>query len=202
MSLVIILFCIALYNQTGAAYNITIHERLTEGFHTLSFFTTLQAKEYHMEQKKVFITQEGLIKLKSKLEYLLSVRRQEVASKIKRAREMGGTENNAEYEDAKNDQAFVEGRILALENITRNAEIIKSPVSPGIVELGNKVLIHNQDGKIEQFTIVGSTEANPAEGKISNESPVGQALLGKKVGDKVEVATPAGVFDLLIMEIS
>ncbi len=155
-----------------------------------------------MEQKKVFITQEGLAKLKSELEYLLSVRRQEVADKIKRARELGGTENNAEYEDAKNDQAFVEGRILMLENITRNAAIIKSPVSPDIVELGNKVLIHTQDGKIEQFTIVGSTEANPAEGKISNESPVGQALLGKKVGDKVEVTTPSGVLDLLIMEVS
>lgn len=155
-----------------------------------------------MNKRKILITQEGLTKLKSELEYLLSVRRQEVASKIKQAREMGGTENNAEYEDAKNDQAFVEGRILMLENIVRNAVVIESPASPGVVELGNKVLIQNQDGKIEQFTIVGSAEVNPVEGKISNESPVGQALLGRKVGDKVEVPTPAGVLKLVIMEVS
>jgi transcription elongation factor GreA len=155
-----------------------------------------------MSQKKILITQEGLAKLQSELEYLLSVRRQEIAGKIKRAREMGGTENNAEYEDAKNDQAFVEGRILMLENIVKNATVIESPALPGVVEMGDKVLIQNQDGKIEQFTIVGSTEANPVEGKISNESPVGTALLGKKIGDEVEVTTPAGLLKLLIMDVS
>ncbi len=155
-----------------------------------------------MSQKRILITREGLDKLQSELEHLLSIRRQEVASKIKRAREMGGTENNAEYEDAKNDQAFVEGRILMLENIVKNATVIESTVLPGVVEIGDKVLIQNQDGKIEQFTIVGSAEANPVEGKISNESPVGQALLGRKIGDEVEVATPAGVLQLLIMDVS
>jgi len=155
-----------------------------------------------MGQKKIFITKEGLTKLKSELDYLVSVRRPEVASKIKRAREMGGTENNAEYEDAKNDQAFVEGRILTLENIVWNATVIESPAVPGLVELGDKVLIQNQDGKIEQFTIVGSTEADPVEGKISNESPVGQALLNKKIGDEIEVVTPAGVLKLQIMDVS
>jgi transcription elongation factor GreA len=155
-----------------------------------------------MGQKKILITQEGLAKLQSELEHLLSVRRQEVASKIKRAREMGGTENNAEYEDAKNDQAFVEGRILMLENIVKNATVIESPALLGVVEMGDKVLIQNQDGKIEQFSIVGSTEANPVEGKISNESPVGKALLGRKIGDEVEVTTPAGVLRLLIMDVT
>ncbi|MCX6008715.1 MAG: transcription elongation factor GreA [Chloroflexi bacterium] len=155
-----------------------------------------------MGQKKILITQEGLAKLQSELEYLLSVRRQEVASKIKRAREMGGTENNAEYEDAKNDQAFVEGRILMLESIVKNASVIESPALPGVVEMGDKVLIQNQDGKIEQFTIVGSAEANPVEGKISNESPVGKALLGKKIGDGIEVPTPAGLLKLMIMDVS
>ena len=155
-----------------------------------------------MGQKKILITQEGLDKLHSELDYLLSVRRQEIAGKIKRAREMGGTENNAEYEDAKNDQAFVEGRILMLENIVKNATVIESPAQPGVVEMGDKVLIQNQDGKIEQFTIVGSAEASPVEGKISNESPVGKALLGKKIGDKVEVATPAGIIKLLIMDVT
>jgi transcription elongation factor GreA len=155
-----------------------------------------------MNQKKILITQEGLTKLQSELKYLHSVRRPEVAGKIKRAREMGGTENNAEYEDAKNDQAFVEGRILMLENIVKNATVIESPALPGVVEVGDKVLIQNQDGKIEQFTIVGSTEANPIEGKISNESPVGKALLGKEIGNEVEVQTPAGVLKLLIMDVS
>jgi transcription elongation factor GreA len=155
-----------------------------------------------MSQKKILITKEGLDKLQSELEHLLSVRRQDIASKIKRAREMGGTENNAEYEDAKNDQAFVEGRILMLENIVNNATVIESPALPGVVEMGDKVLIQNQDGKIEQFTIVGSAEASPVEGKISNESPVGKALLGKKIGDEVEVATPAGVLKFLIMDVS
>ena len=155
-----------------------------------------------MNEKKILVTKEGLAKLQSELEQLVSVRRQDVADKIKRAREMGGTENNAEYEDAKNDQAFVEGRILMLENIVKNATVIESPALPGVVEIGDKVLIQNQDGKIEQFVIVGSAEANPIEGKISNESPVGKALLGKKIGDEVEVATPAGVLKFLIMDVS
>lgn len=155
-----------------------------------------------MAQKKILITREGLAKLQDELEYLHSVRRPEVATKIKRAREMGGTENNAEYEDAKNDQAFVEGRILMLENIVKNAVVINSPALPDVVELGNKVLIQNQDGKIEQFAIVGSAEADPLEGKISHESPVGKALLGKKIGDQVEVQTPAGTLKLLIMDVS
>jgi transcription elongation factor GreA len=155
-----------------------------------------------MGQKKILITKGGLAKLQSELDHLLSVRRQEIAGKIKRAREMGGTENNAEYEDAKNDQAFVEGRILMLENIVKNATVIESPALPGTVEMGDKVLIQNQDGKIEQFTIVGSAEASPVEGKISNESPVGKALLGKKIGDEVEVTTPAGLLKLQIMDVS
>jgi len=155
-----------------------------------------------MGQKDIRITKEGLANLEQELQHLTMVRRPEVAEKIKRAREVGGTENNAEYDDAKNEQAFVEGRILMLDNIMKNAIIIESPVLPDTVELGNKVLIQNQDGKIEQYTIVGSTESNPIEGKISNESPVGRALLGKKIGNKVDVNTPAGIFILKIIEIS
>ena len=155
-----------------------------------------------MTQKEIRITKEGLEQLESELEYLTTTRRPEVAEKIKRAREMGGTENNAEYDDAKNEQAFVEGRILTLENSIWNASVIESPAVPGVIELGNKVLIQNQDGKIEQYIIVGSTEANPVEGKISDESPVGRVLLGKKTGDTVEVTTPAGLLKLLIMEVS
>ena len=155
-----------------------------------------------MNQKKFDITQEGLDKLKLEYEELVSVRRKDVAEKIKRAREMGGTENNAEYEDAKNEQAFIEGRISSLENIILNARIIEAPHHPGVVELGDTVLIQNQDGKIDRYTIVGTTEASPVDGKISSESPVGKALLGKKKGEKVEVRTPAGIMKLQIIEVS
>ncbi|MBN1375055.1 MAG: transcription elongation factor GreA [Dehalococcoidia bacterium] len=155
-----------------------------------------------MNQKKYDITQEGLDKLKAEYEEMVSQRRKEVAEKIKRAREMGGTENNAEYEDAKNEQAFIEGRISSLENIVLNARIIEAPHHAGVVELGNTILIQNQDGKIDRYTIVGTTEASPVDGKISCESPVGKALLGKKKGAKVEVRTPAGLMKLQIIEVS
>jgi len=155
-----------------------------------------------MAQKKIHVTKQGLAEMEAELKKLTTTQRPDVAEKIKRAREVGGTENNAEYDDAKNEQAFVEGRILMLENIIRNAIVIETPAVPGLVELGDKVLIQNQDGKIEQYIIVGSTEANPVEGKISDESPVGRALIGKKAGDKVEVKTPSGLLKLLIMEVS
>ena len=155
-----------------------------------------------MTQKKIHMTLNGLSKLESELKHLVAVRRPEVAEKIKKAREVGSTENNAEYDDAKNEQAFVEGRILHLENTIRNASIIENPATPGLVELGDTVLLQNQDGKIEQFTIVGSTEAEPLDGKISEDSPVGSALLGRKKGDRVDVKTPAGLLKLQILEVS
>ena len=155
-----------------------------------------------MAQKVIHITKEGLVKLQAELDMLVSKRRPEVAEKIKRAREVGSTENNAEYDDAKNEQAFVEGRILALENILRNATVIERPEQPGVVELGDSILIQNQDGKIEQYTIVGSAEADPLNGRISEVSPVGKSLLGKKTGDTVEVSTPAGLLKLQILEVS
>jgi transcription elongation factor GreA len=154
-----------------------------------------------MAHKEIRITKEGKAKLESELEHLTAIKRPEVAEKIKRAREMGGTENNAEYDEAKNDQAFVEGKILSLENILWNATVVDS-ASSEMVDLGTKVLIQNQDGKIELYSIVGSAEANPVDGKISDESPVGQALIGKKPGDEIEVQTPAGILKLLILEIS
>jgi transcription elongation factor GreA len=155
-----------------------------------------------MAQKKIHITKNGLAKIEVELNNLVTVRRPEVADKIKNAREMGSTENNAEYDDAKNEQAFVEGRILLLENLLRNATVIEGPSAPGVVDVGDKVLIQNQDGKIEQFTIVGSAEADPLDGKISEESPVGRSLLGKKTGDTVKVNTPAGQMKLQILEVS
>jgi transcription elongation factor GreA len=155
-----------------------------------------------MAQKETFLTPEGLEKLKAELEHLQSVRRPQVAEQIHRAKELGGTVDNAEYDDAKNEQAFVEGRILTLENMIKNATLIQEQKSPSKwVKLGSKVTVLNQDGEEEHYTIVGSAEASPGEGKISNESPVGSALLGKKVGDKVEAQVPAGTLKLKVVAI-
>jgi transcription elongation factor GreA len=155
-----------------------------------------------MAQKEVFLTPEGLEKLKAELEYLRSVRRQQVADQIHRAKELGGTVDNAEYDDAKNEQAFVEGRILTLEKMLKNASIIQEEKAPSSsVRLGSKVTVGSKGGEKEYYAIVGSAEANPSDGKISNESPVGKALMGKRVGDEVEVHAPAGARKLKIVAI-
>jgi len=155
-----------------------------------------------MAQREFLVTPEGLTKLEDELQKLLSVRRREVADKIKRAREMGGTENNAEYEDAKNEQSFVEGRILELESMIKQAKLIKSPRKSNRVNLGSTVHLKDQDGRPWQYTIVGRAEADPINNKISNESPVGKALLGAKVGQVVEVTVPAGLLKLKVTEIA
>ena len=154
-----------------------------------------------MAQKEVFLTPEGLEKLKTELEHLRSVRRQEVADQIHRAKELGGTVDNAEYDDAKNEQAFVEGRILTLEKMIKNASIIQEKAPSSSVRLGSKVTVRSKGGEKENYAIVGSAEANPSEGKISNESPVGKALMGKRVGDEVEVRAPAGTRKMKIIAI-
>lgn len=155
-----------------------------------------------MAEKEVFLTAEGLSKLEAELEHLVKVRRPEVAERIRRAKELGSTANNAEYDDAKNEQAFVEGRILTLENIVKHATVIPPEKSPSDwIKVGSRVAVLTEEGEPESYSIVGSAEAAPAQGKISNESPVGRALLGHRVGEKVEVLTPAGVTRLLILEI-
>jgi len=155
-----------------------------------------------MPQKEYFLTPEGQAKLEAELEQLLTVKRPEVAHKIQTAKEIGGTANNAEYEDAKNEQAFVEGRILTLEEMLKNARVIEAESAPSQrVKLGSQVAVRHPDGKQENYTIVGSAEVDPVEGRISNESPVGQALMGKEVGDEVELEVPAGVLKLVIVEI-
>ncbi len=157
-----------------------------------------------MPEKPVPLTKEGLAKLEKELDYLRTVRRQEVATRIHQAKELASTQNNAEYEDAKNEQAFVEGRILTLEKIIQNAELINEEEAhrSKSVQLGSKVTVLTASGKKETYTIVGSAEAEPKEGRISNESPVGQALMGKGVGDAVQVEAPAGVTRLTITGIS
>ena len=154
-----------------------------------------------MPTKSVPLTKEGLEKLQKELEHLLTVRRAELAQRIHDAKELVGAQNTPEYEDARNEQAFVEGRILELENVIQNAVIIEEAHDRQRVSLGATVTVLNHKGQREQYTIVGSAEADPKAGKISNESPVGAALLGKAVGDEVLVNAPAGTLRWTIIHI-
>ena len=156
-----------------------------------------------MPDRGAYITREGLTRLEAELSGLRTVRRQEVAERIQKAKELGGAVDNAGYDDSKNEQAFVEGRILTLERVTDNAIIIGGDAAHSDqVQLGGSVTLLNQNGGEEEYTIVGSPEADPAQGCISNESPVGKALLNKKVGEDVQVKTPAGTVTLTISSIS
>ena len=139
--------------------------------------------------KPEYLSAEGLAKLKAELDELINVKRPEIAQRIHDAKEYGDVTENAEYEDAKNEQAFVEGRIQALTAIIKNAVIIEENHSRTFVQIGSTVTIEGDKGK-EKYTIVGAAEAAPDEGRISNESPVGRALLGKKKGDAVTVSVP------------
>jgi transcription elongation factor GreA len=156
-----------------------------------------------MPDKPVPLTKGGLTKLQDELEHLRTVRRHEVAEQLHRTKEAATTQYDAEYEDAKNDQAFVEGRILTIENMLRNATIIdeESAHHTPRVQLGSHVRVRTAGGAEQAFVIVGPAEADPGRGRISNESPVGRALLGKQPGDDVEVMAPAGVMKLKIQAI-
>jgi len=148
-----------------------------------------------------YLTPEGYKKLLEELEYLRTVKRQEVAQRLHDALAEGGDLiENAEYEAAKNEQAFVEGRIQELEYILANARIVEGGTS-GEVEIGSRVVVEYEDGTKETYTIVGAAEASPREGLISNESPLGQALLGKKAGEEVEVKAPTGSFKVRILKV-
>ena len=154
-----------------------------------------------MNSKPTYLSKDGLDKLRSELDEMLSVKRVEVAQRIHDAKEHGDLSENAEYEDAKNEQAFVEGRIQTIQALIKNATIIDENHSTDHVQIGSTVTVESPDGE-EAFTIVGSTEARPREGRISNESPVGRALLGKKKGEKVLVRVPAGDFTYKIVSIA
>jgi transcription elongation factor GreA len=151
--------------------------------------------------KTTYISKDGLAKLRAELSEMVSVRRPEIAQRIHDAKEHGDLSENAEYEDAKNEQAFVEGRIQTLEGMIKNAQIIDEHGATDHVSIGSTVKVEDADGT-SVFTIVGSAEAKPADGRISNESPVGRALLGRKKGEKVVVKVPAGDFTYKIVEIS
>ena len=154
-------------------------------------------------EKSVYLTREGQAKLEEELHHLRTERRHEVAERIRRAKEFTNTVDNAEYDDAKNEQAFVEGRIQSLERLLANAVVIDDRAAPsGYVRLGSHVTVTDVDGNEDVYTIVGSAEAEPNVGKISNESPIGRALLGHMVGDKVSVAAPGGSFDLTVKTVA
>ena len=145
-------------------------------------------------QKDVILTPEGLEKLKAEIEHLSTEKRREVAERIKEAREFGDISENSEYDDAKNEQAMLEARIAQLEDKLRNATVIdQKQLDTNVVSVGTKVRVKDQkSGQSMLFHIVGSAEAEPSENKLSNESPVGKALVGRKKGDSVKVVLPSG----------
>lgn len=155
------------------------------------------------EAKKYIMTYEGVKKLEDELEYLKTVKRKEMTEKIKVALSFGDISENSEYDEAKNEQAFIEGRIITLENMLKNATVVdESDISTDIVNVGSIVKVKDFEfDEIVEYTIVGSAEADPIKNKISNESPVGEGLIGKKVGDIAEVIIPDGVSKYEIVEV-
>ncbi|WHY55183.1 transcription elongation factor GreA [Peribacillus simplex] len=154
-------------------------------------------------EKEYPMTKEGKLKLEQELEQLKTVKRKEVVERIKIARSFGDLSENSEYDSAKEEQAFVEGRITTIENMIRNAKIIEGDDSnTDTVSLGKSVtFVELPDGDEETYSIVGSVEADPFEGKISNDSPIAKSLIGKRVGDKVSIMTPGGEMSVKIVSI-
>ncbi|MBM7569576.1 transcription elongation factor GreA [Aquibacillus albus] len=154
-------------------------------------------------EKSYYMTQEGKEKLENELHYLKTERRQEVVERIKIARGFGDLSENSEYDAAKDEQAFVESRIAQVENMIRNAVIIENDnENPDIVSLGKSVTFKElPDGDEETYTIVGSAEADPFEGKISNDSPIAKSLLGRQIGEEVTVPTPGGDMNVKIIKV-
>ena len=151
-------------------------------------------------KKEFYLTAEGVAKLEEELDDLVHAQRTKIAARLKEAKEYGDLSENIQWDDAKDQQAFIEGRIAEIENILKHSSLIKSPKNSGVVTLGSTVHLELEDG-VQRYTIVGSTEANPEQGKISNESPIGQALLGKKPGEQVEVTVPSGTMTYKITHI-
>ncbi len=157
-----------------------------------------------MADKELLVSPEGLKKLEAELEHLTTVKRREVAERIKTAREFGDISENSEYEDAKNEQAFIEGRIQTLEQMLRLARVVDAGnEDPNLVHIGSRVTVKDLAESVEEdYVIVGATEADPMKNRISTESPVGKALMGAKVGEQVEVSAPVGKIRLEVIKIS
>jgi transcription elongation factor GreA len=148
-----------------------------------------------------FLTREGHQKLQEELDYLRTVKRQEVAERLHEAMEGGELIEDAEYEAAKNEQAFVEGRIQELEMLLANARVIEEAASADVVQVGSRVTIQDGENEPEVYTIVGPAEANPRNGRISNESPLGRALMDHRTGDTVRVDAPGGSFVVRVLKV-
>ena len=153
--------------------------------------------------KEIVLTPKGYDKLKKEIEHLSTVKRREIAERIRTAREFGDIQENAEYDDAKNEQALLEHRIATLEERLRSARVIsKRDITTDVVSVGSRVRLRDVAAKKTfEYHIVGSAEADPADNKLSNESPVGKAIIGKKKGETVEVAAPRGALKFKILEI-
>lgn len=153
--------------------------------------------------KTPFLTRDGLQKLQQELHELKTVKRREISLRIQEAKELGDLSENAEYSEAKNEQSFTEGRIIELESILKNAQIIEEVTmkNSSAVQVGSKVRVKKDDKEV-QYVIVGSNEADPAAGKISNESPLGAAFLGKKIGDIITIEVPSGNAVIEIVAVS
>lgn len=165
---------------------------------------TITSTTLPTDEKATFVTKDGLKQLQDELENLKTIRRKEVAKRLEEAISYGDLSENSEYEEAKNEQAFVEGRILELEEMIKNASVISASKHGKVVELGSTVVIQRikpRDGEEEEYTIVGSTEADPLAHRISNESPIGAALLEHKQGDEVDVRVPAGKVTYKILKL-
>jgi transcription elongation factor GreA len=155
-----------------------------------------------MDEKPVLLTKEGLTALEDELDQLVNVRRGEVAERIRQARDFGDIAENAEYTEAKNEQSLLEGRIQTLEVMVRNAVMIEEePREKGVVAVGAEVKVSSDEGE-EIYAIVGAAEADPLAGRISNESPLGRALLGHKAGDEVEWTSPIGTSRVRILSVN
>lgn len=148
-----------------------------------------------------FLTRQGFQKLQEELDHLRTVKRQEVANRLHEAMEGGELIEDAEYEAAKNEQAFVEGRIQELEILLANARVIDEVAKHDVIQVGSKVVIQEGDNDPENYTIVGPAEASPREGRISNESPLGRALMDRRAGEQVRVDAPAGAFQVRIIKV-
>lgn len=155
------------------------------------------------QNKEVLLTEKGLEKIKKELEELKTKKRHEVASRLREAIAQGDLSENSEYDAAKEEQAFIESRIVTLENMIRNAKIIdEESIDKNIVNVGARVTIQEMpEGDVETYTIVGSAESDPLSGRISNESPIGSQLIGKKVGEIVDVPVPSGTIQFKIIKI-
>jgi len=154
-----------------------------------------------MNDENQVITQEGLEKLKKELDYLKNTRRHEIAERIERAKELGDLSENAEYSESKEEQAFNEGRIMEIEGLLKKLTVVAKGGSDGKIDLGSTVTVQ-VNGKEKEYTIVSFNEADPENNMISNESPLGQALMGKKAGDEVNVATPNGENKYKILKVA